>query len=484
MVRPRDLISGVSDAKNGQHANLQALTTKLEQNTLVDFRLGFEAGEFRSKRDVESLIEAIYEKFHRQIALHKYSSLKSISIGWRLPNFALGPVLQTVIPGLLQDPVSVKHLQLILNDNPPIPEGCLRRIVSWHSLESLDLRSITLRVVSLPSPKTSPSKQPEAKRRKHFAVRSHSARSKRVGSSEESRNWKYSNIVELLPYVSSNVTTLKLMCCGINKHHIQILCKHVRNRLHGLKRLSLRQNFMLNGGYDELFSLRGIRSLDLSLCDLDQYDGHCVGHALQKCENKDLKQLCLAGNYRLSSSLSEIIRAGVERLTHMDCSFCEVNTKTQQQIFDILAEEPPPASITQNDCRKSYTIRFLRMQGIELNVNGLVHCISNNFSLRSLIVDHPREERSIEISGMHNIVAALESNYSLEVLQFDVIPRHHPKILKDLNFWLKLNRCGRRALLQTNQDVRSWSNIVTEAARSNDHNVLFWLLKHGCVTHT
>ena len=61
MVRPRDLIAGVADAKNGQHANLQALKTKLEQNTLVDFRLGFEAGEFRSKRDVESLIEAIYE---------------------------------------------------------------------------------------------------------------------------------------------------------------------------------------------------------------------------------------------------------------------------------------------------------------------------------------------------------------------------------------------------------------------------------------
>ena len=482
MIRPRDLISSVADAKNGQHANLQAIKNKLEQNTLVDFRLGFEEGEFRSKRDVESLIQVIYEKFHSQIALHKYSCLKSISIGWRLPNFALGPVLQTVIPALLQDPVRVKHLQLVLNDNPPIPEGCLRRIVSWHSLESLDLRSITLRIAKVPSPKTAPPKQPEAKRRKqHFAVRAHSAKSKRV---EEPRSWKYGNVVELLPYVSSNITTLKLVCCGIDKRHIQKLCKNIRNRLHGLKRLSLRQNFMLNGGYDELFSLRGIRSLDLSLCDLDQYDGQLVGRALQKNENKDLQQLCLAGNYRLSSSLSEIIRAGVVQLTHIDCSFCEVNTKTQQQVFDILAEEPSPASITQDDCRRSYTIESLRMQGIELNVDGLVHCIRNNSSLRSLIVNHPREERSIETDGMHKIVEALESNYSLEVLQFDVIQRHHRGIVKDLNFWIKLNRCGRRVLLQTNQDVRSWANIVTEAARSNDHNILFWLLKHGCVTHT
>jgi len=460
------------DARNRQHENIQAIKTKLEQNTLVDFRLGFDEGEFRSKRDVESLIQVIEEKFHCQIKLHKYSCLKSISIGWRLPNFALGPVLQSVVPGLLQGPVRVKHIQLVLNDNPPIPEACLRRILSWHSLESLDLRSITMRVVSTPS--TTSTSKPQSPRRKRL----HSSRSKKVGT-EETKNWKYANIVDILPHVSPNVRALKLMCCGIRKDHIQKLCHHIRHKMHGLKRLSLRQNFYLRGGYDDIFALKGIESLDLSLCDLDQDDGYCIARALQKCENESLRQLCLSGNYQLGSSLAEIVRAGVTRLSAMDCSFCEVSTKTQKLVFDILAEEPLPS-----ESEMGFTLRCLRMQGIELNVPAMVNCIRNNHSLRSLVVDHPREERSLEWDEMRDIVAALEFNYSLEILTFDVIHRFYSDVLKDINFWLKLNRCGRRALLQTNQDYHSWSNIVTQAAMSNDHNILFWLLKHGCVTQT
>ena len=369
MVRTKGLIAGI-ETRNGQHANLQTIKAKLEQNSLVELRLGFEGGEFRSKRDVESLIQTIQGKFHRQISLHKYSCLKSISIGWKLPNFALGPVLQSVIPNLLQEPVRVKHLQLVLNDNPPIPEGCLRRILSWHSLESLDLRSITIRVVSVTSPpRTSPPKQPQSTNRKqYFAVRTNNTRSKKVGSSsEESRNWKRANIVDILPYVSSNITTLKLMCCGINKHQIQKICHHIRHRMHSLKRLSLRQNFTMDGGYDELFGLRGIRDLDLSLCDLDHNDGYCISRAIQKSENEDLRELCLAGNYRLSASVSEIIRAGATKLSHMDCSFCEVSTKTQQRIFEILAKEPSPSSITRHDCQSGYTIRSLRMRSCTRN---------------------------------------------------------------------------------------------------------------------
>ena len=94
MGRTKDLI--------GQHENLKAIKKKLEQNSLVELRLGFEEGEFRSKRDVQSLVQVIEQKFHHQLSLHKYSCLRSISIGWRLPNFALGPVLQSVIPSLLK----------------------------------------------------------------------------------------------------------------------------------------------------------------------------------------------------------------------------------------------------------------------------------------------------------------------------------------------------------------------------------------------
>lgn len=475
MGRTKDLI--ISNTKNGQHENLQVIRSKLEQNSLVDLRLGFEQGELRSEQDVKSLMKVIKEKFHHQVSLHKYSCLKSISIGWRLSNFALGPMLQSVIPILLQEPVRITHLQLILNDNPPIPEGILRRILSWHSLESVDLQSITLRVLATTSSTvqlTPPKHQPATRRN-----RSNNA------DGEQATNWKQTNIIAILPYISSNVKSLKLNSCGIKRHHIPKLCEYIRRRMHGLKRLSLRQNFTFDGGYHHLFNLRGIRSLDLSLCDLDANDGYCIVRAIEECQNEDLKELILAGNYRLSASVPDIIRAGAVKLSHIDCSFCGVTAKSQQEIFDILAGEPFTSSCSSSPPIRNYincTIQYFRMQGIILNdVDGLVRCIRNNSSLRSLVLDHPHETLSISSEGMRKIVAALQWNYYLEVLKVDIIPSHCPDSLKGFDFWLKLNRCGRRALLQTNKGIDSWSNILIEAARSNDHNILFWLLKHGSV---
>jgi len=466
MGRTKDLI--------GQHENLKAIKKKLEQNSLVELRLGFEEGEFRSKRDVQSLVQVIEQKFHHQLSLHKYSCLRSISIGWRLPNFALGPVLQSVIPSLLKGPVRVTHLQLILNDNPPIPEACLRRIISWHSLESIDLRSITLQFIEAKSSKAEPipvTKQVNVRRRRKMG-------------SDESKTWVRANVIYILSYISTNIKSLKLMGCGIKKNHIPKLCEFIRKRMHGLESLSLRRNFTLDGNYHHLFELRGIKSLDLSLCDLDENDGFYIAHTIEKAEVKDLEQLNLAGNYRLSSSIPHIVSAGATMLSHIDCSFCGTTTKTQREVFDILGKAPPlslsPLSTQQQ--HEKCTIQSFRMQGIMLNdAVGLVKCIRNNSSIRSLILDHPHEIRPVSVEGMQQIVSALEWNYSLEVLKLDLIPSQCPDCLETFEFWLNLNRCGRRALLQTNEGTNSWTNILTQAAKSNDHNVLFWLLKHGSV---
>jgi len=205
-----------------------------------------------------------------------------------------------------------------------------------------------------------------------------------------------------------------------------------------------------------------------------------IGRAIEKCENEDLVRLSLAGNYRLSAAVSVIVRAAAIKLSEVDCSFCGINTKSQRQVFDILAEE---TSSSPND--KTCTIKSFRMQGIMLSdVEGLVNCIRNNTSLRHLVVDHPHEVRSISMDGMHQIVTALKSNYSLEVLRFDVIQKKNLGILEDIDFWLKLNQCGRRALLQANEGINSWSTILGQGAKSKDHNILFWLLKHGSAMFT
>ena len=492
MGRTKDLIA-YNNTRNGQHENLQVIKSKLEQNSLVEFRLGFEEGEFRSKRDIQTLIQVIKERFYHQLSLHKYSCLKSISIGWRLPKFALGPVLQVVIPALLHEPVRITHLQLILNDNPPVPEGCLKRIVSWHSLESVDLRSITLRVLSTTTSRTHsvpPKKQPSTRRNPLLKNQRNSNNNNMKSTKMEcegSRIWEQVNIIKIIPYISSGIKSLKLMNCGINKDHIPKLCDHIRRRMHGLKKLSLRQNFTLDGGYHYLFALAGIKSLDLSLCDLDQNDGCCIVRAMEECENDNLEQLSLTGNYRLSASVPDIVRAGALKLSHMDCSFCGVNRKSHQKIFDILAEEPTHSLMMSSSFHdeKKCTLQSFRMQGIFLHdVEGLVKCIRGNYSLRSLVVDHPHETRSISLESMQKIITALQSNYSLQVLKFDIIPSQCLGMMRKFDFWLRLNRCGRRSLLQTNEGINSWTNILTLAAKSNDHNVVFWLLKHGSVTFT
>ena len=494
MTRIKDLIVN----SNCKHDNLQGIKTKLAQNSLVELRLGFEEREFRSKRDIQSLIKVIEEKFYHQLSLHKHSCLKSICIGWRLPPFALGPVLRSVIPALLQEPVRVTHIQLNLNNNPSIPEEYLRRILSWHSLESLDLRSITLRVRSTSSmmPLT-PLQQPATRRDqllRHqlqqrtgivdntITTTNNNNNNSTKESGNDSENWKQANIVTIVPYLTSSVKSLKLMNCGINEHHIPKLCESIRRRMHGLKNLCLRQNFTLDGGYHHLFALPRIRSLDLSLCDLDENDGYLIGRAIEKCENEDLERLSLAGNYRLSVAVPEIVRAAATTLTEVDCSFCGVNTKSQRQVFAILAESSSSSSCPKD---QKCTIQSFRMQGILLSdVEGLVNCIRNNTSLRHLVVDHPHEVRSISMEGMHQIVTALKSNYSLEVLRFDVIQKKNLGILEDIDFWLKLNQCGRRALLQANEGINSWSTILGQGAKSKDHNILFWLLKHGSAMFT
>lgn len=481
MTRIKDLIVSTKTRHN-EHDKLEEIKKKLTQNSLVHLRLGFDDGEFRSKRDVQSFLKVITERFHHRLSQDKYSCLKSISVGWRLPNFALGPILQSVIPALLQEPVHVTHLQLVLNDNPPIPLVCLRRILSWHSLESVDLRYIQLRVNT-----TTPSQdQVRSTARASHQISQH----KRVGVVGNSRNdhrkenadnhigWEKVNVIEIVACISPSARSLKLVNCGVTKHHIPKLCNSIRRKLPGLKKLSLRQNFGLDGGYQQLFALPGIKILDLSLCDLDPTDGAMIAQVLEKFENVGLQYLNLAGNYRLSSSVPDIVRVAGTRLVGMDCSFCGINAKSQRIIFDILAGESLPPSIIHNDLQ--CTIQYFRMQGIMLNeADSLVKCIRHNTSLRHLLIDHPHEVQSISFGTMQQIASAIEWNYSLQELRFDAIPKQSFAILESIEFWLKLNRCGRKALLQTNEGIKSLSNIFIQGAQSNDHNIMFWLLKHG-----
>jgi hypothetical protein len=482
--------------------NLRVIKAKLAQNALVELRLGFDEIQFYCKRDVQSLINVLEGQFLYKLSLDKHSCLKSISIGWKLPPFAVGPIFQRVIPILLREPIRVKHIQLALM-NTPIPESCLKRIVSWSTLESLDLRSIrVLRPLPL-SERTVTSTSPTAtlshwssfsspiSSNSHFH---HSSGTNTINelnnignthhfdlSNDSPYRWETENIVRIVPYISLTVKTLKLIDCGLRREHIFELCEVIRRKMHGLQELSLRHNRDMHGGFDHLFSLPCIKKLDLSLCDLDPHDGMRIARAmethLQCCavpgdgdKNHHLQRLSLCGNYRMAETIPDIVRAAACRLVGLDCSFCDVQSKLQGQVFNILATTP------------RCTLQSFSMQGTRIKeVKDLLECIRDNSSLRRLVLDYPRAPFPVPSSAMECVSEAMKLNFSLCTLSLDIYQCE--RVCQEMEFWFELNRCGRRVLLQSNETkTASWANILAKAAMKKDINVLFWLLKHGSPT--
>jgi hypothetical protein len=171
----------------------------------------------------------------------------------------------------------------------------------------------------------------------------------------------------------------------------------------------------------------------------------------------------------MSEAIPNIVCLSASRLQELDCSFCDVQGKMQRKVFQALA--------TSTNC----TIKSFSMQGTRIgDVTELVNCIQNNISLRRIILDHPREPFHVSRAGMERVLDAMKLNYSIFTLKLDTY--HCEDLWREMEFWLQLNRCGRRVLLQENKDRKiSWSTVLETGAENYDVNVLYWLLKHGSV---
>jgi hypothetical protein len=150
--------------------------------------------------------------------------------------------LQQVIPTLLQLPAKVEHLQLTLD--AWVPEATLKRFVSWHTLKVLDLRATRIRTRALSDPRYD--RQPTSRYQK-ILVEEH--------------------IIRIVPFVSASVETLKLVDCDMQTYRIPALCQLIRKRRQ-LQSLGLHHSRHVDGGcFEDLLSLPGLESLDLSICD-------------------------------------------------------------------------------------------------------------------------------------------------------------------------------------------------------------------------
>jgi len=450
---------------------IQGLQRKLAQNALAEFKIGFEGGEFRCKGDVQSLINTIRDQYLHKLSMDKVSCLESISIGWKLPRFALGPVLQQVVPLLLQKPAKVQNLQLMINAWAPLPT--IERLVSWHTLETLDLRSLRIRTraVSDPTPTTTERgrrfDKVSARARKSLSPSS----TAKAESTCDSEGYITSDesVLAVLPYVSQSVKTLKLVDCDLEVRHMPSLTRILRKKRH-ITSLCLRLNrrLYLNGWHENFFDqLPFLETLDLSICDLSPFDGLRLAAALNASTDSGLKRLSVAGNFRLGEAIPEIVEACASMgIIELDCSFCDIHSKPQAKLFDLLARQTP--------C----SIQSLKMQAVRLKEIGpLIRCIQDNTSLRRIIIDHPREPYEVSSEATKRFLEVIRNNYHLEEFRFDPPHNHDEKILEEMKYWMTLNRCGRSILVQ--ETSKQWPEVLANIAELNDIDTFYWILRLG-----
>ena len=451
----------VAEAGVPQSASLRSILSKLAQNSLTEFKVGFEptsACEFQSKRDIERLHRVVTEQWMHKVTLDQYSPLTSIQIGWRLPKWALGPLLSVILPLLLAKPSRVTKLQLVLDTW--VPFDTLVDIVSNNQLQELNLSAVKARRRNTSSPLC-----------EDHAVHSSSNSS----SADES-------VFVVLPHLSKSITKLKLIDCDMTSQDVRTMCeewKHMPSSRH-IQSLSLRHNRSIDGRC--LSSLLGLplQTLDLSLCDLDASDGRTLARVLRdQPPHRMLQALNVAGNYRLAPSIPLLVQVAATRLSSLDLSYCDVQNRVLCSVFEELA-------IPNND---QATLKVLKLHSSHLRAKAVVSlckCIQHNTSLRKILIDHEREPYPISVKDWAKIAEALPCNYYLSEISMDTAanPPHERKMIaqyqEQMRPWLELNACGRRLLWEKNGAAGlNWANVLGQAAQSNDPNILHWLITTG-----
>lgn len=458
---------------------LQIMQRKLAQNALTEFKIGFEGDEFRSKRDVQSLINTIQGQYLQKLAMDKISCLESVRIGWRLPRFALAPVLQEVVPMLLQQPARVQTLQLMMF-HAWVPLPTMERLVSWHTLETLDLRSIRIRTRTVSEPRQTVDRGGPLLRR-HGGLHGLSSSASSVGRTKGNALVDLSvddhggiitaddRVLAALPFMSPSIKTLKLVDCDLQVEDMPDLIQILRKKRH-IQLLSLRHNrrLYMNGWEQEMLQkMPFLKGLDLSICDLDPIDGIRLARALKDRNKGGLKGLCVSGNYRLSEAVPQLVEAcATTGVAELNCSFCDVQNQCQHQVFEILATIQP--------C----SLRSLRMQSVRVkDPKPLIRCIELNTSLQRLILDHPREPFDLPSHAMDALLEAVRNNYYLHAFRFDPPWNIDAKVLEEMGQWMTLNRCGRSILVDDSS--KYWPRVLSNAANLGDPDKFFWILQNG-----
>jgi hypothetical protein len=468
---------------------LEDLYTRLKRNELTEMKLGWLASDFMNTRRCVTLLERGLKGNN--------SSLVSVSIGWRHRDREIFLKVLKMIGRRCGS--ALTSLQLVLDDW--LPEAVLSNVLlQLTNLQTLDIRAVkVLRI----------------QQHQNVMAGGHSHHHNVVCCDSYWRDPSpagcdhsvVSRIIVRHLHQHEHLKTLKLIDCDMDDRQCVLLADflHVRG---GIANLSLRSNRTLREhGLSIICQAPVIDSLDLSLCDMTGQAGYAIAASIAK-RPWVLGELLLCGNYRIDARgmLALTSQACCDKLLALDISYCDYSDSKAVATL-----------VSLQHLDRSTKLRKITMQGTRVAsgdaTRALCQLLETENSLRVVnINDRSRTNPKImSVQQLRRVVAGVRDNYELEHLELDsqqqlrnASHNHNAPssafstpeemvVWQELDFYLRLNRAGRRILrvkgaisARTNNPWRSrekdqdvdWFDVVARCA-DDDMDVLYWMVRES-----
>lgn len=493
VVANRDTVTVSGKAKrHGKNADLVAIESivtlddlhqALRRNQITELRVGWKDSDFLQSFRAIKILER---------GLSVNTSVTSVSIGWRFRN---KNVLIRLLRALTRHGETLKHLQIVFQHHTWLPEHILRNLLAQQTkLESIDFHNMcVLRKVS-PVPGTAC----------QFCCSENDAwlEVDKIGncvadtvtgkSGKKRCDGRHCVISRVLIHLHNHqeLKSIQLVDCFISDDEARRLADflHIRG---GIAKLSLRGNarFLGAAGLKAICQAPIMDRLDLSLCNLGTEDAIIVAKSVAK-RPWPLQELLLCGNYRidLPGLLALTKQSCCNKLNGLNISFCDIGQSKACHVMKSLQE-----------LDRSTPLRQISMQGIPVGDEHVAEAIGEllkqNTSLRVVKLNYPGNFVAVASPELAFVLEGMRHNYEVEELRLvDSRPLCDVeyKLRKDIDFFVKLNRAGRRVFLQkapaslgsgapasskpTNSDSE-WLEVLEKAGE--DLDVLFWIVKKG-----
>lgn len=431
--------------------NLENLLFLLKNNQVSELRLGWQDCDFlTSKRSALSIARALKQN----------TSVSSVNIGWK--RFSRDSLV--IILRAASKYCKLQSFKLVRDDW--VPDRVLSDLLSSQiGLVNLDLQAVFV---------LSKQQAIEYEGTKRYSWRIDPTVDSCVVSQCLVHQYHQLQQMKSLCLVDCQLTDEKVICLA------DFL--HIRG---GLSKLSLRSNRLLTGrGLRIICQAPVMRSLDISLCDLDTEDAQEIAQGIAT-RPWPVGKLLLDGNYRIGTmGLLCLTRQKVcQKIVSLSMNYCDNKDYQAVLVLNALASLKPDTTLQRIALHGS-------MAGNDVVVVALEKLLSQSNCLRSIQLNDPQSPKPMKPNQLRRVLSGLRENYEIEELCIDSL-RYAPEenaIWKEIDFFLRLNTAGRR-VVKPEKPLRVYPGFpaptqddwfqVLEKAGQDDLTVLFWIVRQS-----